>query len=274
MDLVRAHGGMAPRISHAELYINHRYHGFYVLIERIDKLFLERQGLGKNAHLYKAENHQADWNWKPDATAGYDIEMGPVTDVADLEQLLDSLTHTPLEVSSFVATVEPRLTVDEFMMWQRVHTFADNRDTFTKNYYLYHDLDAQRGDLQDRFHLISWDADATWGNNWDGAVVDPATQKWYGTDAFAPRLLSILEYRRGYLMEYQRALGSEFSVETIHQKIEATGVRIEAAAQRDLDLWQPDRSFMCEMERLLDAVTVRHRVMSQVVHSLATQPWK
>lgn len=268
MDLVRSHGGMAPRMSHAELYINNTYHGFYVLIERIDKLFLERQGLGKEAHMYKAENHQANWKWKPDVVAGYDIEMGPVADVADLYQLLDVLTHTPLEAGQFATQVEPRFMVDEFMVWQRVHTFADNRDTFTKNYYLYHDLEASQGTVEDRFRLISWDADATWGNNWDGAVVDPVTQKWYGTDAFSPRLLSIPSYRDSYLTEYQRALGAEFSVESIRANIQIVVARIEAAAQRDLDRWQPERSFVCEVERLLEALSLRHQVMNREVQSL------
>ena len=61
MDLIRQSGGLSPRVSYAKLSFNNEYYGFFLLVERIDKLYLSRQDFRKSGNLYKAENHNANW---------------------------------------------------------------------------------------------------------------------------------------------------------------------------------------------------------------------
>lgn len=270
MDLLMAHGVMAPRERHAELYVNGAYHGLYVLVERIDRLYVGRQGLEKDhCNLYKAENHNANWKPKADPLQGYDQELGKEGDTADLGALLSACGKTQTNAEEFEEHVAPWLALGDVLPWQMVNTAADNRDTYTKNYMLYHDRTASFGEATHPFRLIAWDADATWGNNWDGEPVDPAERDaWHGTDGFSPRLFSVPEWRKAYADAYAAALEGELRPDAIGERIDAMAVKLRDAALKDLAKWQPEYSFDCEVERLREAVAARHTVMSGVVAGL------
>ena len=270
MDLLRDHGVMAPRERHAELYVNGEYHGLYVLVERIDRLFVARQGLEKeHCNLYKAENHNANWKPKADPLLGYDQELGKEGDTGDLGALLDACGKTPTTAEEFEEHVQPWLSLTDFLAWQMVDTFADNHDTYTKNYLLYHDRTASFGDVTHPFRIIAWDADATWGNNWNGEPLDPTEEgQWHGTDGFSPRLFAIPSWRQAYAEAYRAALGDALEPQAIGGRIDALAVELRGAAIRDLAKWQPSFSFDCEVERLREAVAARHQKMSDVVEGL------
>ncbi|GMV39567.1 MAG: hypothetical protein AMXMBFR64_12830 [Myxococcales bacterium] len=269
MDLLREAGGLAPRERHAELYVNGGYFGLYVLVERIDKLYLKRQGLEKDkASLYKAENHNANWKPKADPLAGYDQELGKEGDVGDLAALLDACGKTETTAEAFAAKVEPWLSLEDFVRWQRVNTYADNKDTYTKNYLLHHDRAASYGAPTHPFRLIAWDADATWGNNWDGEPLEPDAGAWHGTDGFSPRLFSIPAWRSSYLAAYEDALAGPFRPDAIGERISALTFKLRAAAMKDLAKWQPGFSFDAEIARLRWAVEQRHERMSAVIGAL------
>ena len=261
MDLLRAMGAFAPRISFAELYVNGGYEGLYLVVERIDKPYLGRQGLNKHANVYKAENHSANWKAKGNALSGYDHEIGEDEGIEDLEELLDVLTFTPTSEAKFKDVVEPRLSIDDFLTWQCVHTLAMNHDTYTKNYYLHHDLDAVLGQDAYRFRIISWDADATWGNDWDGEELPPTEDAWHGKDAFSPRLFVIDAYREQYVADYLSALDGVASEAALLERVDAIAPKIRSAALLDLKKWQPDISFDAELTRLREAIKTRRATM-------------
>lgn len=269
MDLLREAGGLAPRERHAELYVNGGYFGLYVIVERIDKLFLRRQGLEKeHANLYKAENHNANWKPKPNPLTGYDHELGESDDIADLAALLDACGKTPTTVEDFAAKVEPWLSLEDVLRWQRVNTFADNKDTYTKNYLLYHDRTASFGSPNHPFRLIAWDADATFGNNWDGEALTPDAKSWHGTDGFSPRLFAVPEWKAAYVAAYEEALDGPFQTDAMVARIDALVTKLRAAAEKDLAKWQPGYSFDSETARLRWAVGQRQEKMSAVIGGL------
>ncbi len=279
--LLREAGGMAPRVDFAQVYVNGSYHGLYLLIERVDALFLERQGLETAAVLYKAENHNANWRDKADPLAGFDVQEGPDDGHDDLGELLRRLTRTPRTEEAFAREIAPWLCLDDFMRWQRVHSFAQDYDSFTKNYYLYHDRVAVAGQAAFAFRIISWDADATWGNYWDGTPV-PADgspweggdgwyggKPWYGTDGFSPRLFGVPSYWERYRADYLAALATVWQPAVLQARVAAMAEEIAEAAERDLAHWGRDRDFGAEVARLLEAIAVRHQTM---VSSLTSAP--
>ena len=95
-------------------------------------------------------------------------------------------------------------------------TFAQNRDAYSKNYYLHHELSPDA-----RFRLISWDADATFCQRWDGVALPPDDTRWHGWDVFSPRLLGIDSYREAYVADYLDALDHELAAEGILASIDA-----------------------------------------------------
>lgn len=261
-ELIRAEGGLAPRCNHAELYVNGEYHGFYVVLERVDEVFLERNGLNPEGLLLKAENHSANWADKDNFMDGMVVKGNEEADTTPYAELLEALSSTPLEYEAFQEEVAPRLNLSDWMIWQGVHTLADNRDTFTKNYYLYRDPDLPFS----RFRIISWDADATWGMNWDGALVEPTTMEINGHDPFSNRILRIEEYRTIYLETYASRVEALTSQQTaVLARLEEQHAFLEPFIDRDLVEWDRDLNAADLHEELRTVIETRYTIMSEVV---------
>ncbi|PIE17330.1 MAG: hypothetical protein CSA66_06055 [Proteobacteria bacterium] len=279
-DALRASGALAPRTGHAVLYVNRALRGLYLVIERVDKQLLRRRGLDDEGNVYKAVDHRANWVAKADPLAGYEHKVNEGNPTDDLGALLATLTHTPREHAAFEAAVAPALSLSDFMTYQRVHSYAMNQDAFTKNYYLYHDLTAEAGTPLARFRVISWDADATWGQSWDGAALDPrswpgrgagpAFDAWHGRDGLSPALLGIPAYREVYLERYRRALSAgPLDAATLDAQVVALAERLGPAARADAARWGRGADFDAEIARLREAIAARHDVMSARVEALA-----
>ncbi|MGC4118776.1 MAG: CotH kinase family protein [Myxococcales bacterium] len=267
LDLVRALGGLAPRVAYVTVSFNGRPHGLYTAIERIDRPWLRRQGLDPEGNLYKAVNHNANWADKTDPLRGFERAANEENPSDDLGQLLHACSYAA--AADFAVEVEPLLSLDDFALWQLVHTFAMDRDTFTKNYYLHHSLAAPRGTPEARFRLISWDADATWGLSWDGTALPAgADGAWHGTDRFAPRLFAIPHHREAYVARYREALRGELAPEAVARRIDAMAGELGEAAARDLAQWSRGVDFDREVSRLRAVVDERHQVMSAALDGL------
>ena len=266
MDLNRAEGGHAPRVAYTTLAFNGEIYGFFQVIERIDKLYLGRQDWRKSGNLYKAENHNANWQSKSDPLKGFDHEEGEDNSTEDLGALLDALTNTPTTQADFQESVAPLLDLENCLAGQRVHTFAMDQDSYTKNYFLYHDVKADPGDAEDRFRVIAWDADATFGNNWDGTPVSAAEQDLIGTDAFSPRLMELPEYKEAHLLAYQEALSGSFDSAALQETASSMAETIGPWARADLALWEREEVDFDEASAdLVSVIGTRHTIVSAAV---------
>lgn len=261
MDLVREMGGLAPRVGHVAVELNGLCLGLYAAIERIDEDWLGRQGLAAQANLYKAENHYA--NWAPaHAPTGFAEVTNDDGDMDDLVELLRVLLQTPTEHSAFERSVAPRLHLGDFLTWHMVHSFAMNHDTFTKNFYFYHDPTAQPGTPADLFRMVSWDADATFGNNWDGAPLDAREDWLHGGNQFSPRLFAIPEYREPYLQRFRAALqGGPLRPAALQAKAAVLREALRDEASWDLQRWHRGVDFDAEMDRLDQVFVARRDVL-------------
>jgi spore coat protein H len=270
-DLMRELGGLAPRVSYARVCFNGAYHGLYTVIERIDEEWLDSVDLDNDAVLYKASNHNANWKNKADPMSGFELAEGEPTNIGGLGELLAACSTAPATFPDFEQDVSPLLNLKDFMTWQLVHVFADDRDTFTKNYYLYDDFDEPFGDPKGQMRIVAWDSDATFGINWDGAIVDPTNDAWHGTDGFSPRLFSIPEYRSAYLSQFERALARELSEGSILSRLEALREELKGPAQEDFARWKRSVDFDEAWEHLEDSVATRVRLMQRRVRELRAQ---
>ena len=163
---------------------------------------------------------------------------------------------------SFQAEVATRLDLEDWMVWQGVHTLADNRDTFTKNYYLYFDPDLP----ESGFRIISWDADATWGINWDSMIVEPTTMAINGHDPFSGRILGIEGYRIPYVSRYEERVESVSGAEAdVLAGMEEQHRRFAPFITRDLAHWDRDMDVEALHNALRAAIVTRFEVMRGVV---------
>jgi len=249
MDIGRDLGGLSPRMAFGTLAINGAWQGLYVVAERIDKQYLGRNGLARDADLYKAVSHFANWQHKSEPTDGYEKKLAASRSDAALAELLDAATHTPASYADFVRFVEPRLKLGDFMVWQAANIFASNGDAFTKNYYLARDPAASSCAPGYAFSVINWDADATWGNDWRGEPKE-ITARWHGHDRLAPRLFSIPTYRERYVALLRAGLETHLARELMERRVDVLAEEIREAAVRDLARWRRDVDFDVEVARL------------------------
>lgn len=271
MDLPRALGDMAPRAGFVAVAINGEVQGLFSVVERIDRIFLKRHGLDPDANVYKAVSPNAYWGYAEDPMAGFEVKVNDDHPTDDLAALRSALTNTPATFQAFEAELAPLMDLPEFMRWQMVNVFALNTDGFVKNYYLYHDVEEAPGTPEARWRLISWDADTIFGINWKGDPVDLEQDDWRGEDQFSARLFSIDEYLAAYAYMFRDALDSIMHPDVLIPWVKSHAEEIAAAGQADLDMWERGLSYEDEVEKLYDAIRVRHEVMSQAVAQILAQ---
>ena len=150
--LTREMGFPAPETEFVTLSINNANYGVYEHVERIDRLFYERNGfsfgpLFKNTDtMGRLSQHFADTT----GMAGYEPKVDSSPYKTQLLELIESCFRG--DVSS--------LAVDEVLAAFAVHVAICDNDGIIKNFYLH------RSD--NIWHYYPWDRDATFGNTWQG----------------------------------------------------------------------------------------------------------
>lgn len=254
-DLIREMGGIAPRVGHGYVAFNGHRHGFYQVVERVNKDFLEARGLDKNGSLYKAKQHRS---WDPAGDPFASTDNGPAF-------VAKSGPASRAELTQFFTDVHSRsmddvganiLNLNDFQIFQMVHSFANNRDTFTKNYYLY----KTPGGL---WRMISWDADATFGRDWADNVNsrnedDWLHGQWPDHSAFPKKWFNA---RNGsYLAAYQQELDSgRLTVAAMNARIDAIDARIGAAARAEAQ--DRGKSYDADVAYMKQAIQIHHGVI-------------
>ncbi|RKZ01900.1 hypothetical protein DRQ21_09765 [Candidatus Fermentibacteria bacterium] len=150
--ITREMGFPAPKTEFVTLSINNANYGVYEHVERIDRLFYERNGVSfgplfKNVDTTgRLSQHFADTT----GMAGYEPKVDSSPYKAQLLELIESCFRG--DVSS--------LAVDEVLAAFAVHVAICDNDGIIKNFYLH------RSD--NIWHYYPWDRDATFGNTWQG----------------------------------------------------------------------------------------------------------
>ena len=80
-------------------------------------------------------------------------------DFSDLDDFIKTIGH--LSADNISQYLESVMDVDSYLDWLAVNTLVQSNDTYHKNYYLHNRVE------DDRWEILPWDYDLTWGRNWN-----------------------------------------------------------------------------------------------------------
>jgi spore coat protein CotH len=269
-DLFRALSGpdgkrYAAASRFVEVYRNGKYHGAYLLIERVDAAMLELQRFQTNdlshAVIYKAIDHGADFS-RPDHAAYEQREPDPLVKVywKPLDQF-NRFVSGAADGDFFHPTrgISTRLDIGNTIDFHLLLLLTSNMDGYDKNLIIVRDAPKTNAPLQ-RFFFVPWDYDATFGRNWNALPVE--TTAWL-SNYLLERLLEDPEYRQRFAARWRQLREREFSVKQILRMIDDNARTLGDAVRRNEARWNtlhgqyPDqlsfREDIAEMKEWVDA---------------------
>lgn len=266
----------AKRFSSAsrfvEVALKGRYHGVYLLMERVDAGLLQLQRFDGDAKshacIYKAEDHAA--NFTTPGHWGYE-QREPSPEVMEYWKPLDSL-------NAFVSRapddeffdpekgIAARMDMDNAIDFHLLVLMTCNKDGIDKNFIIARD--ASRADKpRPRFFFVPWDYDATFGRSWDASRLSP--ERWLSNHLF-DRLLGNDTYRRKYMARWRELRQGTFAVTNIARMMDENVAALGVAAKRNEQRWDtyngpyPDQlTFEEDVKEMKAWLVVRHRWMDR-----------
>ncbi len=238
-DVLRGVGVKASRCNYARLYLNGKYQGVYVNVERIDKTFLQRQFGPDRGALFKVDEGGpgADLGYLGNDPALYQkcFELHAGAELEAYAALLE-FTRAINEPGARAETLRQRLDVDAFLKTTAVLLFAGAFDQYTgwqpHNYYLY------RNPADQRWTYIPWDldvgfADRAFGripvlNGWNAAWPAPLRGR-----PLMERLIASPELLQAYREQASNILETWFRPELLLPKLRALHAQIRADLAED-----------------------------------------
>jgi spore coat protein CotH len=224
-----------------EVTLNQRYHGVYLLMERVDRALLELHPFHSNetthACIYKAVDHAANFSRK--GHAGFEQrEPEPLTGVywEPLDQLNRFVASAPAaEFFNPTTGIDAKLDPDNAIDFLLLVLLTSNMDGITKNFLLARDASPTNTNLP-KFFFAPWDYDGTFGRNWDASPVDPTD--WLSNHLF-DRLLANPAWRARLSARWKQLREQEFSLKTIQGLIDANVQILGPAVDRNNKRWPP-----------------------------------
>lgn len=240
----------APRHAVAsrfvEVFLNGRYRGVYLLMERVDRDLLGlkpwRSNDTQHACIYKAEDHAA--NFSQPGHGGYEQrEPDPVTRGEywkPMDELNEFISRSPQQDFLHPTTgIGSRIDLANAIDFHLLVLFTCNIDGITKNFLIARDTPSDARP-QPRFNFVPWDYDGTFGRDWNAAPVnDP---RWLSNHLF-DRLLSHPLHRQQMLTRWQTLRAGPFATATVHAVIDANARTLGEAAQRNARRWVSANNF-------------------------------
>lgn len=258
-------GVPAPNARHALVTVSGEPAGIYVALESVDSDFCRRRGwLG--GPIYYAINRNANFGLVSPFSQSMKepLEQGYRTmgrwETAPLRQMLTELNLASTE--QFRTAVRRWLDVAEYLRWLMVAVFVGNRDGFVHNYALYQDPTTER------FQIIPWDYDATWGIDIHGRRARLDRVPITGWNKLSHRLLNDSQWRKVYRTLLAEALDGVFAPEAIHPQID----KLAAHLAPWIDKYPPDslsgKPFEAHVDRLRKWATRRRDLLLSQLEEL------
>ncbi len=223
-----------------EVKLNGRYHGVYLLMERVERSLLELQRFNRSnsrhAVIYKAIDHGADFRQLGHgAYEQHEPEPEELEYWSPLEELNHFVSQAPdskfFDAKTGIAT---RVDVDFAIDFHLLLLLTSNMDGNDKNFIIARDAPTAAMQ-QPRFFFVPWDYDATFGRNWEGSIVEP--REWLSNHLF-DRMLGNRTYQQKYAARWKELRKKQFSVENISRMIDENAQTLGAAATRNERRWK------------------------------------
>lgn len=161
----------ASRCNFAKLFLNGKFHGVYVNVERIDRVFLKTHFSDASGALYKVDEGGPGGDLRPFPPqprgnnqrwhAFEPKSKSARSDARDVLELISKINDTPPD--EFARVLQASIDVDALLKTMAVMLFAGAFDQLTgwnpHNYYLYHEPSGGR------WHYLPWDLDVGFADN-------------------------------------------------------------------------------------------------------------
>ena len=255
--IARDLGALAPRTGWATLAFDGQAHGYYQAIEPVNEDFFDRRDVAWGGSLYKATQHRS---WDPSGDPFVSTDNGPAFEVKEGPGSRE-------ELSGFFRDVQGRgvgdaggvLDLEDYRRFHMVQSFVFNKDTFTKNYYLYRTPNAL-------WRMVFWDCDTTFGQDWqDGHRTNPDEDWYFGGQMgdFANRFVG--DDTINYLGRFRHELASGvLSVGAMDQRIDALANAIRGPVAAEVG--SRGKNFDEELAWLKEAMRRRHAKLTEKIN--------
>lgn len=230
---------MTPRTQFVVVYKNGSYFGLYVALDRMDNEFLDHMGFERDANLYKATNHNANFfltnvygSAKTSLHDGYTKEEGePEDDFDDLDELVAFTGGS--SATTLLSESGEWFDLQEFMDWFLLVHYTLSEDSAGKNSYLYHPLEGGQ------FRYGPWDFNHSWGQGWYTYRISSSTNDYYTSTNRVFWAIQSDTDANAELWERFEELRADgpFSLSWQEQTLDDYYDLIDPSAQRDWDKW-------------------------------------
>jgi spore coat protein CotH len=256
-----------------ELYLNGKYRGAYLLMERVDRRLLGLRPYNSNevshAVIYKAIDHAA--NFGQPGHAGYEQrEPDPITPFWRPLDEFNKFVSTVPDAQFFDAQngISSQLDLDNAIDFHLLVLLTSNMDGITKNFIFARNA-ATSTNSHPKFFFAPWDYDATFGRNWEASRVAPTA--WLSNHLFE-RLLGNPAYRDRFAARWKELSQKQFSAKAVQQMIDDNAKTLGDAAQRNAQRWRaqagsyPDRlTFEEDVKEMKEWIVTRIQWLDQQI---------
>lgn len=155
-DLMNRMGVPAPRTAYANVYLNDVYWGIYVMVEQVDRTFINQHAGSSNGNLFKNIGN-SDLDWKGADSSAYQQIFELKTDNngrawTDFVHLMDVINNATS--SEFEEAIVNVFDVERYLQVLVVDVATSNWDSYLqhgRNFYMYQDGETGK------FEWIPWD---------------------------------------------------------------------------------------------------------------------
>jgi hypothetical protein len=226
-------GVEAAASGHVVMKVNGEYFGVYDSIEPIDSRWLSDHGYPLGGSLYRAEV-DARLEVLPDTAAymaAYSKKTNEDTGYADLIQFIELIDSTP--ANQIWSALAPRFDLEGFINYKAAMAALGNDSFFEHNYYLYHDL------VADRWHWIPWDLDSTFGHlGIFETEVFPFGHLLRGEEnVLIDKLHDVPHFRRRFIERTLEILNEDLSPAAFDAAVDSAWGYMQAEARLDWRKW-------------------------------------
>jgi spore coat protein H len=229
----------------AVVYVNGDYLGLYTVADHLDGRLMAAQGLDGEGDLFKAWGDDANFSRldvkgrpKIHLHQGFEKKAGLPESGPGSYDTIEAFTAFVADSSDERFRTERDAWMDarEYEDWWIFTTLVTAHDMVAKNPYHYR----ARGPGQ-RWRLIPWDLDASFGQNWDTRRNDPEDRPNYTPrNLLFARMLADLSIAAPMRERYRGLLQGELRMEVVLGLIDEYAREVAAAARRDELRWRKD----------------------------------
>jgi hypothetical protein len=232
-NIMRTEGVKAPRTAYTKLYINDEYWGLYVMVEQIDKTFLNNHFKNNNGNLFKCQE-SSDLSYHGNDPAQYKMAFELKTneiedDWTGFVNFVKYANKNGMCNDEYRRKFPEIFDVTNYFKILAIDILLLNWDSYYdhgRNFYLYEDID------EHKFHWIPWDYNFAFS---DTQIDILATQPFFSPSPkpLIRNLLAEPAFAADFIDTYKDILADNFTVERLYPLIDQTKLLIRDDLDRD-----------------------------------------